>query len=479
MLRPQGPPSARRQGGVRAPICLLAAALGVLAVVTLPAPALAVRVVPDRPPPTAGMPWLQVTGGRITTTAGQTVILRGFNDSALLQSGSAPLPTALTAADAALMQAQGFDVLRIPISWSLLEPQPGHFSRRYLGRLAAMVELCAQHHLYVVLDMHTQDFGVAFGGSGAPAWLAVPGIPDLHLPGLSPAWQRHLSPAVNAALAYFWLYPNWQALYWEAWRVVARRFRNLSNVAGYDLYNEPHPLPIPPGVFATRLLWPFYRAGVQRIAQVDPNHLFIVEGDLFGELPTAVRPLRANDVVYSTHLYAGSILGAPFRGSEQPLKQEWAQALSEARQLPAPYWVGEIGIRHTAPQAKSWAQDEIALSNQHLTGWAWWQWDDPSGWGIRRRAGPVNRAWLKVLSQPFVRSAPGKLVSMSYSPATGILHADISGAAPGDTVLVSWPKTAGPARVESRCVAPTTHGAEAPGTIRLKMLDPACRITVA
>jgi endoglycosylceramidase len=479
MVRPAPAAASSRRGGLSARLCLLGTVLGLLAVVLLPAPALAVRVVPQRPPPQPGLPWLEVSGSRITTTSGDTVILRGFNVDSLLQTGSAPLPPPLTSHDALLMEQQGFDVVRLPISWSLLEPRPGDFSQTYLARLQATVARCARHHLYVVLDMHTEDFGVAYGGSGAPAWLGVPGVPDLHLPGLSAAWQRHLSPAVNAALAFFWLYPNWQRLYWQAWTVVARRFEDDSAVAGYDLYNEPHPLPIPPGIFATRLLWPFYADGIRTIARVDPNHLFILEGDLFGEFPTAIRPLHAADVVYSTHLYAGSILGAPFTGRTRPLRQEWDQALSEAGQLPAPYWVGELGIQHSLPRAQLWAQDQIALSNRHLAGWAWWQWDDPDGWGVRQGSGPVDEAWLDVLSEPFVRFAPGDLVAMSYSPKSGILDAKIADAVPGSSVLVSWPRSEGPVRLESRCVRLSPGALSPAGQLRLLMLTPTCQIRLA
>ncbi|HVD04149.1 MAG TPA: cellulase family glycosylhydrolase [Candidatus Dormibacteraeota bacterium] len=477
MARRQLPAPIERGGRLAVPACLLATILGVTALTVLPTRALAVLVTPDRPP-ASGLPWLEVSSGLITNSQGQTVILRGFNDAALLETGANPLPPALSNADALLMEAEGFDVVRIPISWSLLEPQPGHFSTTYLDEISAMVSVCAAHHLYAVLDMHTEDFGVGFGGSGAPAWLRVPGIPNLHLPGLPAAWQRHLSPAVNAALAYFWLYPNWQALYWQAWAFVAQRFRGNSNLAGYDLYNEPHPLPIPPGIFATRLLWPFYATGIKTLSAVDPNHLFIVEGDLFGEYPTAITPLHAADLVYSTHLYAGSLLGSPFKGSAAPLKDEWNQALGEARQLPAPYWVGEVGINRTQPLATQWAEDEIALSNTHLAGWAWWEWDDSEGWGVRQNGGPVDAPWLHVLSQPFIRSAPGRLTSMSFQLSTGVLRATISGALPGSLVQVSWPKTAGSPALNSSCVRELKPHGPSPGLVTLVMVRSSCRISL-
>ena len=198
MTRP--PPAwRRRQAGGAVPlivavgVCLVAGAAAVWA----PAPGLAVGVRPHRPP-ARGLAWLTARGASLVDTAGRQVLLRGFNDSGLLQVGSGPPPAPMTASDAALMEKEGFDVVRLPISWSRIAPHPGAVGWRYLAAITRTVHLCIAHHLYVVIDMHTEDFGVGFGGIGAPAWLATPGVPNLRLPGLGPAWQRHASPAVLA-----------------------------------------------------------------------------------------------------------------------------------------------------------------------------------------------------------------------------------------------------------------------------------------
>jgi endoglycosylceramidase len=470
-------PHRQRAGGLSLLPSLLGLILAVAAVVYLPLPVLAVRVQPQRPPATT-LPWLSTRSGRIVDAQGRTVLLRGFNDDALLQVGAYPPNPPLTNADAALMQTEGFDVVRLPISWSLLEPKRGQFSQTYLRRISAVVSLCARHHLYVVLDMHTEDFGVAFGGSGAPAWLSVAGVPDLQLPFLSAAWQRHVSPAVNAALAYFWLDPNWQQLYWQAWTRVAAEFRSNSAVAGYDLYNEPHPFPVPPAIFETHLLWPFYATGIRDIARVDPNHLFIVEGDLFGDLPTAVRPLAARNLVYSTHLYSGSILPPNFAGRIGPLQSELEQGLSEAEQLPAAYWAGELGIDHDRADAAGWARAEIALSNEFQTGWAWWQWNDPSEWGVEKGNGPPDTSWLDVLAQPFVRAAPGRLQDLRYTPASQTLSVRETVTNLGGTTLVSWPESVGAPELESRCARLEAPYQPTSGLLRIKLLAPTCQVTI-
>ncbi len=467
----------QRGGGLSTLPGLLGTVLALAAVVCLPTPALTVQFLPQRP--AAGpLPWLSVRQGQIVDSQGRTVILRGFNDDALLQVGDQRAQPALTPTDARLMQAEGFDVVRLPISWSLLEPAPGRFSAGYLARIAATVRLCADHHLYVVLDMHTEDFGVAFGGSGAPAWISVSGVPDLHIPWLSAAWQRHTSPAVNAALAYFWLFPNWQQLYWRAWEQVVAQFRGDSAVAGYDLYNEPHPFPLPPAIFETHILWPFYATGIRDLARVDPNHLFIVEGDFFGDLPTAIRPLAARDLVYSTHLYSGSILPPTYRGSKAPLRAELQQGLTEAAQLPAAYWAGELGIDRHRTNAVAWAEAEITVSNQFRTGWAWWQWNDPDGWGVESGQGRPDSAWLDVLAQPFVRAAPGTLSQLSFDRKTATLSARLEDQRAGATVLVSWPASAGSPRVLSSCVTAESPYAASSGELALRVTAPSCLVEV-
>ena len=468
-------PRRQRAGGVSQWSTLLGLVLAVAAVVYLPLPALAVKVDPERPAAGA-LPWLSARDGEIVDSSGRAVLLRGFNDDALLQVGGSPTPSQMTESDAALMQAEGFDVVRLPISWSRLEPAPGRFSQSYLKRIASLVSLCARHHLYVVLDMHTEDFGVAFGGSGAPAWLSVPAVPDLKLPFLSPAWQRHVSPAVNAALAYFWIYPNWQKLYWQAWAKVAAEFRGNSAVAGYDLYNEPHPFPVPPAIFETHILWPFYATGIKDLARVDPNHLFIVEGDLFGDLPTAIRPLAVRNLIYSTHLYSGSILPPTFQGNQAPLRAELKQGVKEANQLPAAFWVGELGIDHHRSIAASWARAEIALSNQYLTGWAWWQWNDLGGWGVKKGDGPPDTAWLDVLAQPFVRSAPGILSRLRYETKTATLTASVNDPGSDRTLLVSWPSSIGTPRSLTSCAKLASPYLPASGELGLLVSGPSCQI---
>jgi hypothetical protein len=140
---------------------------------------------PDRPASSTG--WLDTRGGEIVDQLGRTVELRGFNVDALIDHRAAELgnPAPLDDGDAALMASSGLDVVRLPIAWSLLEPERGRFDAAYLDGIAAAVALLERHGL--VLDMH---FGIGWGvRSEIPAWVRIGWVPDWR-PIPSPPWSE-------------------------------------------------------------------------------------------------------------------------------------------------------------------------------------------------------------------------------------------------------------------------------------------------
>src|SRR5881409_100442 len=70
--------------------------------------------------------------------------------------------------DAATMARFGLNLLRLPISWSALEPVRGRFDAAYLDRIAAVVALCRAHGIVVLLDFHQDAFSKEIGEDGAP-----------------------------------------------------------------------------------------------------------------------------------------------------------------------------------------------------------------------------------------------------------------------------------------------------------------------
>ncbi len=408
----------------------------------------------DRAPSSWDLPWLSVRDRRIVDGTGRTVLLRGFNTSALLEP--TVLRSPLDEGDAAMMERDGFDVVRLAISWGRLEPQRGRWDSDYLDAIDSLVGLLNRHHIYVVLDMHFLDWSAAFGGSGAPAWAVIPLVPDLHIAPLGD-WQRHLSPAVNAATTYFWLSPDWQRDFMKTWQLVAQRFRSDSGVAGYDLYNEPHALPLPPVRFERDFMWPLYARTIDSVGAVDPNHLFIVEGQLFGGFGTTVVPLQAPDLVYSPHEYTGSLVPPTFDGNPQPLEDHVARVAGEAGRVPAALWIGEWGMSSTQARAAAWMDDALNAFDLAGAGWAWWQWREDSTWGIRDSAGHTNTALLVHLARPYLAGAPAGVRAGGADGVRGALTVSVNRVYRGGEIEVAWPllTTAAPV-LSGSCTASTS-----------------------
>jgi endoglycosylceramidase len=338
-----------------------------------------------------------------------------------------------------------------------------------------------QHGLYVVLDMHFRlGWSPAFGYSGAPAWATLPLVPNVNpLPQFS--WGPALSPAAWSAETYFWLASDWQAELARTWRAVAARFRDTSGIAGYDLFNEPHPLPIPPQIFEKYAMWPFYQRTIEAVGAVDPNHLFFLEGILLFTLNTAVRPIQGRNLVYADHVYEGSLVPPFWNGDPQPLADRFAQRMREARALGAPWWVGEFGHDVTQPGAADYADAALNDADDLGIGWAWWQWRENRYWGIRDASGDqVNLEFLRHLARPYLVAAPRGVTAGRGDGIRGRLTLAVEAGHANDPIVIGWSSlTLAAPQVSSSCVLSRTWDA---GTARLTIVvkpDTACRLEVS
>ena len=425
---------------------------------------------------TDGLDWVSTAGGHMVDGQGRTVLLRGFNVDTLLEDGVRH--SRITEADAAAMEASGMTVVRLPFSWGLLEPVRGQVDSGYLDQIAATVDMLARHHLRTILALHIRDWSTYYGGSGAPDWATAALVPDARFwPWES--WRTHLNPAMNAATTYFWLSPHWQADYSLVWRAVAGRFRDDSAVAGYDLYNEPHPLPFPPRAFEEQLMWPFYARLIDSIGAVDANHLFLVEGIFFGDVGTAMRPLAAPNLVYAPHVYTGSLVPPAFDGVDRgPLQDRISAQAREAAQLPAVLFSGELGFDRSHDHATAWADTALDALDNAGAGWAWWQWKESRSWGVVTADGSyTDIGWLQHLARPFLAVAPAGVTAGHGDGVHGSLTVRVGGTRGPGTVEISWPVlTLGVPRASGSCVGAAAWD----GTSARLTLTPtgACDITV-
>lgn len=421
------------------------------------------------------LPALHATRGAspgIFDERGRRVLLRGVDLNALgdyYQADPAETPV-VPFSDAELdgIAAQGFDVVRLVLSWSKLEPARGTIDRAELARIRAVVDAAGTRGLYVVLDLHQDAWGKfiatppgvtcpagkerAIGWDGAPRWATLTGgASTCRQPGI-----RELAPAVTAAFDAF--YANAEGIqdqFVDVWRALATEFATDPVVAGYDLFNEPH--------FGSdetvtnRALAALYGRLVSTIRGAEhavkggfPHIVFFEPDVLWSGLGHTATPADFTvdpDVVFAPHLYAGSL--AP-----GTVAQGFQWALDAAGTYRTAMWTGEWGWFGDPATDVSKVEAFAAEQDRTLTGGAWWQWSQACGdpHTIRvlggtppshttafnryscpgsRLAGPVTE-WAEVLSRAYPRAAPG-LSRLASDPSTG--HMDLAGSGHGTVEL--------------------------------------------
>src|SRR5438876_8045966 len=158
---------------------------------------------------------LHVHRGRLLDERRREVTLRGVNArvqgifDVTFDDGRLPLEPlpVFDAGDADRMRALGFNLLRLPLSWSALEPTRGAYDPAYLDRIAAIVGLCERRGILVLLDFHQDAFSKEIGEDGAPRWvldrfLGPNNYPYLGGP-LTDLTARRLAPAALDAFRQF------------------------------------------------------------------------------------------------------------------------------------------------------------------------------------------------------------------------------------------------------------------------------------
>ncbi|MDP1793752.1 MAG: cellulase family glycosylhydrolase [Acidimicrobiales bacterium] len=481
---------------------------------TLPingAAALSQPVRPPLPPPDLQQTnrWLHAAHTprpRIVDDAGRTVILRGVNVNGLgeyyQEWADLPATLPLTEADFAEIAGHGFNVVRLLVTWSRLEPQPGVIDRAYIERIAQAVAWAKKYDIYTLIDMH-QDAWSAFvdtpdgvtcppGTTRAVGWDGAPKWATSLVGTVATCTARIREVSMAAQLSFERFYTNAGGLQdhlLNVWRAVAQRFAGESAVAGYDLLNEPNP-GMTPGVNDYGALGLFYRRAIKAIRSVDKRHMIFFEPAVVTGPLTTPGPVPgfSNDanLVYAPHLYNESISPLPGR-----IKDGFVNASRAAKRYGnAPIFVGEWGWFGNPTDDQPFINEYARQEDIHMASGTWWQWKqacgDPHAIGARGKRpscagksiysdGLVTRSVnLPELTRGYVRAAPGLLTSMSGTfnrlKATGIASRA------GETVEV-W--AGGTCRSPSLTVwqrgqrVGTGYGSDAPVGQRMRAMIPA------
>jgi endoglycosylceramidase len=411
-----------------------------------------------------------VRGGRIVDADGRQVLLRGVNVNALAEywrGTEYPTTFPFTADDADRIASIGWNAVRLLLSWSRVEPEPGVYDDAYLRRADDAIALLESRGVYAIIDLHQDAFGPtlvarpdepctpprepAFGWDGAPGWATLDGGAERCVVG----GLRESSPAVLAAWsAFFADAPGPDGVgvrtrYARMLGVLGRRWAGRAAVAGFDVINEPG------AIGATQqALSQLYgdalreiRAGEEAarrsgVAEVEPHLVLFEPSVVWSAVGRGAPPdfARDRDVVYAPHVYTGGFSGGPIDA------EAFAVAIDEARGFGgAPVLSGEWGAD---PRRASDPDDGYFLAHQRLqdqfqvsaTLWTWREsCGDPHKAGDYR-AGRVPYVWgefevdcrtnevtgerrdlIAHLTRGWVRAAPGRLEQTRWDHDEGSL----------------------------------------------------------
>ena len=277
------------------------------------------------------------------------VVEKRFGRDGMVRVRNAWRDNWITENDFARIKQAGFDHVRLPFLDSLLDEPTG------LARLHNAVDTAAKHGLYTVLDMH-----------GAPGG------------------QNSSDHSGQVNRNRLWYDVENISKMEALWSKLGREFGNDSNVAMFDLMNEPMGAPNP------AMLALVYDRVYRAIRQVAPDKLLIIE-DGYKGFDTTPHPNLAQwtNVVYSLHFYNFNAKSPEehltgLKGIEAKDKE-----LQGYRQTPL--YIGEFNLEpHGTPDIMRNYTGELTKE-----GWSWTMWTyktdakgGPMGqWGFYRRTG--------------------------------------------------------------------------------------------
>lgn len=261
--------------------------------------------------------------------------------------------------DAAHLAGLGVNSVRIPFNYRHFEDDDAPFELREAGfeRLDRVVSLLARHGIYSILDLH-----------------ALPGRQNQH-------WHSD-NPTHVAEL---WTHRHFQDRVVHLWEVLADRYKDRPEVAGYNPINEPSD---PTG----EVLPAFYDRLEAAIRAVDPRHVLFLDGNKystdFSFLDSRAEPLP--NTVYTAHDYA---LPGIARAQEYPgltrgeywdrdvVERSFLRRTEYMRRTGTPIWIGEFGPVYSADRSQDgWRlqllRDQLEIYAEHGASWALWTYKD-------------------------------------------------------------------------------------------------------
>ncbi|MBF0449503.1 MAG: cellulase family glycosylhydrolase [Candidatus Magnetomorum sp.] len=386
---------------------------------------------------------------------GREIMLRGVNAriqgvfDVTFDDGRAPLEPipAFSQEDTEAMQKIGFNLLRLPINWSAIEPSPNTYSQDYLNKIQEVLDLCQQAGIQVMLDMHQDAFSKEVGEDGAPLWGIIP-PPETQNSGghLENLVTLRFSEQVQKAFISFWKNEmvtasgkGLQDHFIDAMCHVMNHFKDHAAVIGMEVFNEPWLLHTELGESDIGLLHTFYTKAFAKLRETAGSKLIFFEPDVSKNFPAADGrpqysalipdsiPWDTGNTVYAPHLYVENFIMTGNPDPNDPaIMENITNSIIEANAFNAPLMIGEFGFNDKDPDYASTMDRVMNLADKYLFHTAQWVWKENSqdAWGFYdfENDEPVLREDIaRQTARAYPQAISGRIKTILYDSATHAL----------------------------------------------------------
>ncbi len=249
--------------------------------------------------------------------------------------------------DFANIAKMGFNCVRVPFHYRLIETANGKYDQHGLSYLDRVIGWGRKYGVYIILDLHAAH--------GA---------------------QNHDWHSDSYGKAELWTNEQYQKKTYALWEFLADHFKDETIVAGYDILNEAV-------IDDVAKLNKFYKGLIKTIRSVDKNHILFVEGNRWGQDLEPLEEFEDDNHVLSIHYYMPleftfnliPFLKYPLKtmnkGVIRKLLKRY-ERISKKRSVPV--YLGEFGVndREGVYAEHKWVKDVLESCREFGFHWTYW-----------------------------------------------------------------------------------------------------------
>lgn len=218
----------------------------------------------------------------------------------------------------------------------------------------------------------------------------------------------------------------------EVWSNLATPFANDSAVAAFDLWNEPHSVPVPPRLFGARFLLTFEASLMNHLAKTAPHQKLMTQQPLKCGQPTHVGRASYSRQIFSNHVF-GTLLEPPWQTPHPKYASALRLLKDQAGEADGAPWVGEVGGPPGAASS-AWIAKETNELDQFRPGCAYWDWNEGGSLAFIR-----NPSRLPMVPRAYPLVTPGVLTHFQYNYQTGVLKVALTERTTGSSLQIAVP----------------------------------------